>query len=53
MNGYNCAYGPHRFTGDTQIPINKNEHWIAANNAYDETLAAFRRKNGKPKPGDE
>ena len=53
MNGYDCAYGPHRFDGDTRIPLNENEHWIAANNAYDELLAAHRRKNGKPKPGDE
>ncbi len=53
MNGYGCAYGPHRFDSDTRIPLNENEHWIAAQNAYDEQLAKMRRKFGKPKPGDE
>lgn len=48
MNGYDCAYGPHRFSGDTLMPINENEHWIAANNAYDEFIGSMRRKFGEP-----
>lgn len=47
LMGTKCRYGAHRFPGDEDIPCIENPNWVAAQNAYDEQLAAMRAQFGR------